>query len=434
MSFSRSWSFPAGSSNARDAPSEQVDTPKSSSSFFDLPSGATGSMGSRRRLGSSPPGFHLEVPPEDRPLSDELSLPMFESPTPQRWGANSLQSNSDPVGVEPVSPLHQERFHRPSPYKPNMHESLSNHDSSKDLNDDDTDLPNWVAESVLVGQTSLASSLDGGRAISSDNLYSLQQNNRQRSLTDYSNISAESTTMQCASGSDNVFRNDIPLAHSSSVASIPIVASATSKQDGLFTSHSEGNVNETTDEQTQPPVANSWGAALNPIGHSLADLLRLPSHFGSLLNMSEDSPSLDLDDSNLCGNIINYLDQEAESKLSSQFNFISRIDPEVDGTHAPVENNSMMSGAFGNFFSGHKTVPTADSSVTLPTHTNSSVFMGNQPKEVNTPMPPSSHSNHSQSTPSPSPAKLQRSGGRHKKKRDKNRRKRESDSRSSSSN
>jgi hypothetical protein len=286
----------------------------------------------------------------------------------------------------------------------------------------ETDLPNWVAESVLVTQHGpLLSSLNDGKSASTDNLSSLQHN-RQRSLTDYSNISAENLTLM-NSATDMVFRGDITTPNSIGNPQPIGVPQPLSGQDSLFSP----SYKSASGSGEDPPAAGGWGAALHPIGNSLADLLRLPRHFGSLLNLGQSAPGVpQLDDSNLCGDASQHSEAETEPTIASHFNFISRIDPEVV-QREPAEKTNI----FSNFFSRTESTVTAtsSSSVNLNTNTcdnpNSNHGKGNDCTKATSTEPSSPQVPAAQNNSSSKPHRNNRSSN--KKKRDKNRRKRENE-------
>jgi len=465
MSFSRSWSYPTGSSirDTAETPQQPLpqppqDTPKGAlSSFFDLPCGV-GGLGPRRRLGSSPPGYHLEVPHEDRPLTvtEELSLPMFDTPpSQQRWGGSGGVGSVNQCSMRseteaPTSPSNLERYQRMAVYKDprsllleNQYEqqmrvtTVTSSNQNQDLvlpplsssAANETDLPNWVAESVLVTQHGpLLSSLNDGKSASSDNLCSLQHN-RQRSLTDYSNVSAENLTLMNNS-TDMVFRGGIATPNSIGNPQPIGVPQPSSGQDSLF-SPSYKSASESGED---PPAAagGGWGAALHPIGNSLADLLRLPSHFGSLLNLGQSSPAVpQLDDSNLCGDVSQHSEAETEPTLASHFNFISRIDPEV-----VRRESAEKSTIFSNFFSRTESTVTATSSSSVNLNSNTCANPSdNHGKGQDCARATSTEPSLSPQAQVPAPAAQNNSSSKphrnnrssNKKKRDKNRRKRDNE-------
>lgn len=171
ISFVRSWSYPS-TSIGHTLSNEGI---PSSSSFFDSSSDRQGSLiGSRRRLGSSPPGLYLEVPHEDQPLSmsDEIILPRVggsDNPGMRTFDELSQRSLDSSVSrsekLQGLSP----RFHK--------NESTSSYGRAPSQNDmkpdvlgselqvrntynppstdrsrvlpSNEELSNWVAESVL---------------------------------------------------------------------------------------------------------------------------------------------------------------------------------------------------------------------------------------------------------------------------------------------
>ena len=160
--FPRSWSYPSGNNVIHD------ETHKSLSGY-DFPEKTIHVGSARRRLGSSPPGFHLEVAHEDRPFSvteelqsvnvvgsqitsgartfDERSLKSVDS---------SISLSSKLQGVK--SHYHNEDFNEIYNQGSSSCGSMSNsffeknkegpHDF-KTLSSINGDLPNLVAESVL---------------------------------------------------------------------------------------------------------------------------------------------------------------------------------------------------------------------------------------------------------------------------------------------
>lgn len=136
MLFVKSLSFPAGYSGA----DQRNDVPKSSCTYFETPIGVGNISGARRRLGSSPAGYFMEVPHEDRPLTieEELDFPGFIKGKPSTFKIISDdQQKSSTKGRLGTTML-------PPPVIGAHNRAISSNG----------ELPNWVAESVL-GTSSL---------------------------------------------------------------------------------------------------------------------------------------------------------------------------------------------------------------------------------------------------------------------------------------
>lgn len=169
MLFVRSWSYPSGNSTNNAV----GDGATSSTSYFDSERGGN----SRRRLGSSPPGFQLEVAHEDRPFSviDELILPGTASTELAKGNrtlddlsqrsmdsflshSNKLQSFTTNFGNEDRSlVVGQDSSQRRSiGQESNVRNRQMEQQQFPPLQDgyvrgtsSNGELPNWVAESVL---------------------------------------------------------------------------------------------------------------------------------------------------------------------------------------------------------------------------------------------------------------------------------------------
>jgi len=162
MLFVRSWSFPSVN-NVNNTIGESGTFP---STYFD-----GNVVGSRRRLGSSPPGFHLEVAHEDRPFTDskEFILPRAVGPDKsagartfddlsQRSVDSSLSQSGKLHGLVPK--YHNEehsigfsQISSPSEIKSKESSNTNDELGSEAINrrgiPSNGELPNWVAESVL---------------------------------------------------------------------------------------------------------------------------------------------------------------------------------------------------------------------------------------------------------------------------------------------
>jgi len=348
LSFGRSWSYPAGAT-LREAV-EKVDTPKSLSPFFES-SCAVGSIGgNRRRVGSSPPGFHLGVPLEDRPLAvaEDLSLPLFETPNSNNRWANATQSDQifnykmtssgysshicDSLSPHPIEasqgishemekgtqlnlpPLSMNEVYRGMP--------VGNLSMSGDL-------PNWMAENVLLGHPLH----DRDRAFSSDNLYGRSSHNRIRSFTDEA-----SNAISNMISNDNVTKKEdihktivnVPFKNDSVESLVNVTNHIFHTESPIGTNVNDEviNTNVSSGMLLFPPEVSesskddskcggAFSAVMSPIGHSIADFMRLPNHFGSFLSLNQNSSE--------------GKNSRDSSGSDDSDKLVSRMDPEVPG-------------------------------------------------------------------------------------------------------
>lgn len=312
--FGRSWSYPAGVSLGSAVENE---TPKStSSSFFENSSGLSNmGVGRRSRLGSSPPGFHLEVAHEDRPLNVtvDLTLPLFETPRSNKWRLSHGEDGCIPSSLETSTPLssrHQNMRCATGCFEPsgnrniNFSPSPAKHDRVvgselilPPLSSDEKrgarssggsfsgDIPNLVAESVL---------------------FPSHQNDSRSAL----GANGDLMPTEC---------NGSILSHGGAVSvSEGALYNWLNTASGVFrNTYINSTSSDTAVSDREEIAGNNERKACNNSSSWARDLIGLTNHFGSILSFSKGcSENIDLSE----GIVEN--DQQPG-------NFVSRIDPEV---------------------------------------------------------------------------------------------------------
>lgn len=314
--FSRSWSHPAGASDG--SAFEPNDTPKSMSSFFEVPVGFGSIVGSgRNRVGSSPPGFqHLKVAHEDRPLhlADDATVSLFDTPRSSKWSVASRSENMLSASTTPVYQSQVKLFPDENPFPkydachdlilpPIVSETGRNVSTGTNMSGS---ICNWVAESVL-RSSNQQSNIDKAVSSTENDLPVVSFPSNSTFLHGYENMNKETPSTSLASNSTLTYMYDQVLGSSSAFlgANAPI------------TKDQEVNVLPTTSSISDSPFVKSHNNAKGKdTCNSWCDnLIGLTNHLGSLLPFVAEEK----------GNA-KVVDEEHHSS------FVSRIDPEFESS------------------------------------------------------------------------------------------------------
>lgn len=408
--FCRSWSHPAGASLG--SAFEPNDTPKSMSSFFEVPVGLGSIVGSgTSRLGSSPPGFqHLSVAHEDRPLhlADDVTVSLFDTPRSSKW---SVATRSENMFSASTTPVQQSQVAAQKLF-PDENNPFPKYDACHDLilppivSDTGRNAPtnnsmsgsicNWVAESVLrnSNQQSNADFDKGFSSIEND--------------LPVASVSSNSTLLH---GYDNM-NNDAPSTSLTSNSS-----SQTYSYDQVFGSSSvfrgtsaslskdqEGNVLSATGSLSDSPFVKANGYTKNKdTCNSWCDnLIGLTNHLGSLLPfVAEEKRN------------INVVDEEHHSS------FVSRIDPEFESIRPspPIVQSPTLH--VPDCKVSRDDVKWSSSNTPIPATAEVEIFPFNSPKDLDKNSEDATHSSNTTTKSSTSSKSFKRRGRGSKKNGDK---------------